>query len=1145
MKFNDKFSKTAILDFLQNQFLPEDFEVCNESIDLNLLSFRPERILDATLAGEVPSLSLKVYVIRHKSEHDPRVSLSNEIFKLMRNQSASRALAVFYSDSSENYRLSLVTINFSLKSGSAKVDKEYSNPRRYSFFLGPDAKTKTPEYFLLKKGRIAQSDYEDLRKRFSVEVVTEEFYHEVANWYFWALKHVRFTRDAEAQANGRNIALIRFITRLIFVWFMKQKKLVGADLFEQEKLSAYLKDLSSDGDSYYKAILQNLFFATLNTPVKERDFRTERRYKGINDDYMDHRFYRHHDLFNNPDDMLSIFKDIPFLNGGLFECLDKRKNDESNDTGQEIRLDGFSDVKSKQPHLPNFLFFGEEIETDELNEDYNTKSERYKVKGIIRILEAYNFTIDENSPIDEEIALDPELLGRVFENLLASYNPETSATARKSTGSYYTPRDIVDYMVSESLKEYFRSKTAGLKFEDFDKKLEIIFSYEAEGNPFSKTETAAIIEAIDNLKVLDPAVGSGAFPMGMLQKLVFLLSRLDPHNQEWEKRQIEAVERSVLDAKTKKETIQRIEENFRENELNYGRKLYLIQKCLYGVDIQPIAIEIARLRFFISLLVDEKVNARKDDNFGIEPLPNLETKLIAANTLVGLEKDETLMPMPEILALEKELFDIRARHFSESNRARKESLKKKDKEKRQELQKAFKDQGCFHKYIEQVVAWSPYGTGMPATWFDSEWMFGVNNGFDIIIANPPYISHDKITLKSHLKLAYTAFEPFADLYCYFLEFAAKVLSPNGLVCFITSNSYLRADYGKPLRGLLASRCVLHSLINIEDSQMFDSAIVNTAVIIAEVKSNVNVKSLCSVVNKAFDPNSTFEQFVIQNRYMYEQSDFSERPWTLQPPKVKRLCSKIEKSGKTLEQLGAKIRLGLATGANEAFVIDDIVRARLIKQDKKSAEIIRPVLRGRDIQRYTYEFSNLYILLTRNGISVKENYPAVYEHLNSFGADFKKRGAQGQHWTNLRACAFFDDFKEEKIIWIELSDQGRFALCSEEVYLLNSAYFLLPPKSIEINCLLAILNSRLIQFYLEKNAETSGMGTCRWINNYVKDFPIPPVQDGKPLVKIVGKILDIKRADSAADVSVFEREIDQHVYKLYKLTDEEIAIVEEK
>ncbi|MEA3307448.1 MAG: hypothetical protein U9Q34_06655, partial [Elusimicrobiota bacterium] len=455
------------------------------------------------------------------------------------------------------------------------------------------------------------------QKVLDTKKLNKSFYEELSNWYFWALKNVKFPEAAEKENNGRNIALIRFITRIIFIWFMKQKGLVSDDLFQEEKIKEVLKDLSQNKDTYYKAILQNLFFATLNTPIKERNFRREARYKGyLNKDYMQHNYYRHHNLFKNPEQMLSIFGNIPFLNGGLFECLDKSKDDELNDTGKEIRIDGFSDDSKKQPHVPNFLFFSDEIEVD-LNKDYGTKNKKHTTYGILNLLETYNFTVDESTPIDVEIAIDPEMLGRIFENLLASYNPETSTTARKSTGSYYTPRPIVDYMVDESLKEYFKTKITA---PNLTENLQKLFSSDTLENPFSEKETDTFIEAINNLKILDPAAGSGAFPMGILQKLVYLLSELDPHNKKWKQKQIEAIEKNVLDIKSRKEAIKKIEENFAKNELDYGRKLYLIQNSIYGVDIQPIAIHIAKLRFFISLLVDEKVNDDKTDNFGIQPL---------------------------------------------------------------------------------------------------------------------------------------------------------------------------------------------------------------------------------------------------------------------------------------------------------------------------------------------------------------------------------------------------------------------------------------------------------------------------------------------------------------------------------------------
>jgi hypothetical protein len=312
---------------------------------------------------------------------------------------------------------------------------------------------------------------------------------------------------------------------------------------------------------------------------------------------MDHGIYRYEEYFKNKEDMLEIFKDIPFLNGGLFDCLDRPITE--NNKNIEVRIDGFTD-KEVGLKVPNFLFFSDEISVD-LNKDYGTKNKKYKVRGLVDILSSYNFTIDENDPNDADVALDPELLGKVFENLLASFNPETASTARKATGSYYTPREIVDYMVTQSLREYF--KTHFEEINDIDNKLDILFAHDNETNPFSKPDTLRMVTLIDSLRIVDPAVGSGAFPMGVLNKLVFILTKLDPENELWKETQIKAVE-DVTDPILRQKLKKQIEEQFAEKNFDYGRKLYLIQKCIYGVDIQQIAVEIAKLRFlFLSLLM--------------------------------------------------------------------------------------------------------------------------------------------------------------------------------------------------------------------------------------------------------------------------------------------------------------------------------------------------------------------------------------------------------------------------------------------------------------------------------------------------------------------------------------------------------------
>ena len=374
--------------------------------------------------------------------------------------------------------------------------------------------------------------------------------------------------------------------------------------------------------------------------------------------FMAHSLYRHRDLFKKPGEALALFKNIPFLNGGLFECLDKDLGE--NVRPRYVRIDGFSRRPDSQPVVPDFLFFGPEREED-LSADYGDKKFRkVRVRGLIHTLHRYHFTIEENTPIEQEVALDPELSGKVFENLLAAYNPETGATARKQTGSFYTPREIVDYMVDEALIAFLKGKLTTENTEGTEKRLRRLMSWEESGHDFDARETETLIAAIDGLKALDPAVGSGAFPMGILHKLVFILGKLDPRNEQWEQRQIqrvrdaiataEKIEDAAIRERTVKELEQQItgiEEAFERNELDYGRKLYLIENCLYGVDIQSIAVQIAKMRFFISLIVDQRVDPEAT-NLGVRPLPNLETKFVAANTLIGIEKpDQTAVPQSE------------------------------------------------------------------------------------------------------------------------------------------------------------------------------------------------------------------------------------------------------------------------------------------------------------------------------------------------------------------------------------------------------------------------------------------------------------------------------------------------------------------
>ena len=633
-------------------------------------------------------------------------------------------------------------------------------------------------------------------KTLDTSELNKRFFNELANWYFWAVDQVTFPEDAGKDVEVRNAtSVIRLLTRLIFVWFIKEKELVPDVFFNPRDLDGILNNLDSQKSTYYKAILQNLFFATLNQEMNtaqkpdNRKFRGERRQH-----YNITSLYRYKDYFIGPDEALRQFEAIPFLNGGLFECLDAPSKE---DPTRILRVDGFSDREDNPLSVPNMLFFSEE-QTVDLNAVYGTKGRRYKVRGLIHILSSYKFTIAENTPIEEEVALDPELLGKVFENLLAAYNPETEATARKQTGSYYTPREIVNYMTDESLVAYLKNEIVvhseaqnifsvitppsqldftkqadpvqtelGVEMvslsdeqkSEIEQKLRELLAYNDKPHRFDEAETKVLIRAIDTLKILDPAVGSGAFPMGVLHRLVFILGKLDPGNEQWKQRQIARVESTVgraeeIDDSTIREStirdlegeIDNINEAFERNELDYGRKLYLIESCIYGVDIQPIATQIAKLRFFISLIVDQQIDNSRD-NRGVRPLPNLETKFVAANTLIGVNKPlQMAMGDTEIDQKEKKLEDVRRRHFTARTPKTKAKYRALDAQIRTEISKLLEERkGLSHDDADRIANWDPYSQNASADFFDSEWMFGVRDGFDVVIGNPPYLNVELVS----------------------------------------------------------------------------------------------------------------------------------------------------------------------------------------------------------------------------------------------------------------------------------------------------------------------------------------------------------------------------------------------------------------
>lgn len=503
MDFSKTYNRQDFVNFLQNSFLPEDFVPTEKPVELRT---KMTYTREAVKLGVSAVLDLVVYEVRHNSKNDARVSLSKEAFRLLADEMEDRALVVFVpEDNNDNYRFSLIEITLEAKNDSSHVTRNYSNPRRYSYFLGKGIAYYTPNKYLNEKGRVVDSD--DLRSRFSVEVLTKEFYQELSDWYAWAIKIIRFPNDLNDKTDDdkfNNESAIRLITRLIFVWFLKQRHLIPEEFFDEKYIADNLiKDFNpntkvdlfykSSESKYYKAILQNLFFAMLNSPITPEGSKemSERHFRNGRGDYDNNKLMRYESYFKNPQLFVDLAnRTVPFLNGGLFDCLDDKDND--------LYYDGFSDREAVKKSLivPDYLFFGEEAGKNiDLSEWYGSKKKKkVSARGIIDILKRYNFTVEENTPFDKEVSLDPELLGKVFENLLASYNPETQTTARKQTGSFYTPREIVQYMVDESLVAHLK-RTVG---DDLEQQYRQLMQYTDEDVSLTDDQRRQIMLSLYN-----------------------------------------------------------------------------------------------------------------------------------------------------------------------------------------------------------------------------------------------------------------------------------------------------------------------------------------------------------------------------------------------------------------------------------------------------------------------------------------------------------------------------------------------------------------------------------------------------------------------------------------------------------------------
>ena len=1027
--------------FVVNELLLPDFVSDKHEVTFNNNNFKSVYQL-----GHSTACDLTVFeVILEEGAQNRRVAITQEMFRILRGLSINNALVAFANADNRNYRFSLLTSKYEFEGD--KIVKILSNPRRYSYSLGYGTKTKTAYDFLIAKGKVKSLD--ELINRFSVEVVNKQFYSEIATAFTKLVGGQRDGKTYERELYLHGVVdtnkyaefAVRLIGRIMFCWFLKEKRSeAGIPLIPEEMISSERTNVSGN---YYHDVLEPLFFELLNTNPNRR--------KG--------KFAQE-----------EIYAQIPYLNGGLFS-----------------------------PHSDDHYKFSHELQTGEYG--VVTISNDW-FKHFYDVLSQYNFTVDENTSYDIELSIDPEMLGRIFENLLAEINPETGENAKKSTGSFYTPRDIVDYMVDSSILEHLKEKT-GID----EVKLRALISYGKEDDElavFSTLEKKAIINALYSVTVLDPACGSGAFPIGMLQKIVYILQEIDPEANLWFDKATENI--SFL---MKKE----FEKKFNAGSLDYIRKLTVIQNSIFGVDIQPIAVEIARLRCFLSLVIEEKVYD-EEFNRGINPLPNLDFKFIIANTLVTLPHESDYDS--KFTKGQLSLFE-RQDHIAQLKSVREEYFSTNDVESKNELKLAFSEiqKAMFQETLnnsknasaqyQALFQWAPFSNKL-TDWFDSEWMFSVKDGFDIVIGNPPYIDSETMvkTMPQKRELyskKYNCAKGNWDIYVIFIEKGIELAHTNGVVTYIIPNKLIAAPYAKTVRKHM-STFQIRELRNYSSVKVFESAAVYPFVFLLN-KSKMNDDVLMTMMNSldsiAYKKMIDFEKFSKDNNWdKYFSSDL----------KSLEILEKLD----CCEKLGDISTVKGAATVSEAYELLDVIEELSEQTDYFkfiNTGTIDPYecLWGVEKTQYIKHSFHKPIVLKR---VLHSKFPYRYDE-----ASCEKIIVGGM--CKKMECYY---------------DNGSVLAGKSTSVIYNSKY--------SLKYIAAILNSKLISFFYASYFGSLSLagGFYRIGAPQLQEIPIMYAKDYEDLiVELVEKIIH-NPSDKNSLI-----QLDSLVYRIYGLTDEEIAIVE--
>jgi hypothetical protein len=989
--------------------------------------------------------------------------------------------------------------------------KKETEPKRYTYLFGQGESCRTAaERFDKLKGKPIY--LADLFDAFSVDKLNKDFFKSYKEFFEKFSAHLAANSDYRKLILGSKKELEKgwqddeakpirdfskkLLGRIVFLQFLQKKGWMGVPASNEKWAGGDAKFLQNlflnytDKEHFHSKALKTLFFETLN---KKRSNHLA------------------------PSALGTDIK-IPYLNGGLFD----------KDISYNYNID-----------FPADLF-----------------------KNLLEFFESYNFTIDENDPYDSEVGIDPEMLGHIFENLLEE---------NREKGAFYTPKEIVHYMCQESLIQYLRTHLPECT-EDESPATKALENFIRNGivgerndkKNFVVQQAKRIEKLLDKVKICDPAIGSGAFPMGMLQEIFKAKTALD----------------LTLDhAETKKQ---------------------IIQNCIYGVDIENGAVEIARLRFWLALVVDEDTP---------QPLPNLDYKIMQGNSLlesfegIDLSKVHTVSKTTTIYEPQKDIFgnivdpqlkftDVKVLQENNLQQLMQDFFNETDPEKKQEQRERISQTVHEHidynlelwqRSLERQIAEAPNANtqGLKAATKKKikelhkqlenliekreklhELQNAVNKpyflwhlffadvfekgGFDIVIGNPPYIQLQKMgkdadTLK---EAGFETFERTGDIYMLFFEQGYKYLKPKGNLVFITGSAWLRSNYGKSLRNFFLNNTNGKILIDLSDAEVFESATVLTTIHLFKKEKNQDQLKALRLTKK----NQGFIKALASNfdNNHTVLKDLTENAWVIADTAKQHIKQKVSKQGRKLKDWDIEINRGILTGLNEAFVIDEQTKKDLIKADPKSAEIIKPLLRGRDLGRYKFNFNALFLLNVHNGIKAKgispiniDEYPAIRKHLENYKAELQRRLDQGDNWYNLRNCAYIEAFEKPKIIYPNMVKDLSFTL-DDEGYYTNQKCFILTGNHLQY--LVGMFNSKLFRFCFEDEFPEL-QGNSRELNKVVFDqIPIKEIdpKSEKLFEQLTKKILTLRKEN--VESTFYENKIDALVFYLYGLTELEMLQV---